>query len=184
MPPLSYTPPCERRVLPDPRKVLAVMLALSLAGLGALPRVAEALSGASVALGGQTGCRIVEVVDGDTVTMACAGRSAERARLTGFDTPELFSPKCPAERASAMRAKRHLGEAVGRSDRLGVVRQGRDRYGRVLVAMSVDGRPVAREMIDAGLARIYHGGRRGGWCGADPTTGETTAARSVGADAG
>ena len=159
----------------DPRRVLALLLALSLAALGALPRVAEALSGAvapsfaeSLRTNGKASCRVVEVVDGDTVTLACPGRPAERARLTGFDTPELFSSRCPGERASATQAKRHLGGLIRGSDRLGVVRQGQDRYGRTLVAMSVDGRPVAREMIDAGLARAYDGGRRGGWCGAEP----------------
>ena len=78
---------CRRRTLPDPRRALGIVLALSLAGLGALPRVAEALNGALVELGGGAGCRVVEVVDGDTVTLACAGRPTERARLTGFDTP-------------------------------------------------------------------------------------------------
>ena len=156
----------------DPRRVFAAVLVASLGTLGALPHVAEALNGiATPSLGGWNSpgqddrCRVAEVVDGDTLTLACPGRMAERARLVGFDTPELFSPGCAGELVSATRAKRHLSRLVGRADHLGVVRHGRDRYGRTLVALSVDGRPVAREMISAGLARTYDGGRRGGWCG-------------------
>lgn len=146
------------------------MLVLSLAGLGALPRVAEALNGVTLpplvsAPSSSAECRVVEVVDGDTVTLSCPGRQAERARLIGFDTPELFSPQCASERASAMQAKLHLATLIREADRLDVVNHGRDRYDRALVAMSVDGRPVASQMIDAGLARSYEGGQRKGWCG-------------------
>ncbi len=145
----------------------------SMAALGLLPHVADALSGVTLPPLGNSlspsasGCRVVEIVDGDTVTLACPGRPPERARLTGFDTPELFSPKCRDEKDSALRAKRHLGRVIGGAEHLGVVRQGHDRYGRVLVGLSVDGRPVATEMISAGLARAYDGGRRAGWCGGD-----------------
>lgn len=167
----------RRRVRPrtrDPRRFLIAALALSLVSLMALPHVAEALSGlAAQTIGSPTGerdggCRVTEFVDGDTVTLSCPNRAAERARLTGFDTPELFSPKCSGERDAASQAKRHLGRLVDDADRLGVLRQGHDRYGRALVALSVDGRPVAREMIAAGLARPYDGGRRDGWCAATP----------------
>lgn len=40
----------------------------------------------------------------------------------------------------------------------------RDRYGRVLGAVRVSGRPVAPTMIKEGLARPYGGERREGWC--------------------
>jgi endonuclease YncB( thermonuclease family) len=109
-------------------------------------------------------CRIVDVVDGDTVGMICPGRRRESARLTGFDTPELFSPGCEAERQAAEAARRHLAHLADTARRVGFVREGRDRYGRALVALSFDGRDAAGEMIAAGHARPYEGGRRAGWC--------------------
>ncbi|MBF9060808.1 hypothetical protein HKCCSP123_16625, partial [Rhodobacterales bacterium HKCCSP123] len=48
-------------------------------------------------------CRVVNVVDGDTVDMTCPGEGRFRARLTGYDTPESFEPRCAAE-AQAARA--------------------------------------------------------------------------------
>jgi hypothetical protein len=83
---------------------LAVM---GLLALGGLPQVADAISGWRTAP--TEGCRVVSVIDGDTVSMWCPGTGAERARLTGFDAPELFSPQCPAEAAKA--AGRDLGLA-------------------------------------------------------------------------
>ncbi|RVT84438.1 thermonuclease family protein [Rhodobacteraceae bacterium CCMM004] len=108
-------------------------------------------------------CRLVRVIDGDTVDIAC-GRGIERARIVGYDTPEVFSPRCASEWARGMAATWHLRSVLWRSDRLVVVRQGRDRYDRVLAQLFVDGRRIAAHMIDRGVARPYAGGRRGGWC--------------------
>jgi hypothetical protein len=49
-------------------------------------------------------CRIIRVVDGDTVTLMCAEDGMQSARLLGFDTPEKFSPQCTAEFLAAERA--------------------------------------------------------------------------------
>ena len=38
------------------------------------------------------GCRLVKVIDGDTLVLACDGFGVFRARLVGFDTPEIFTP--------------------------------------------------------------------------------------------
>ena len=71
--------------------------------------------------------------------MWCPGRGDAKARLTGFDTPELFSPSCPAELAAAIRAKWALRLVLFRAEEVRLVRQGTDRYGRALVAAFVDG---------------------------------------------
>jgi endonuclease YncB( thermonuclease family) len=169
----------------DPRRLLAAAMMLSLVGLGLVPHVAEAWNGLAPTStlrspAGTARCQATEIVDGDTVTLACPGRIPERTRLTGFDTPELFSSKCRNERSTAARAKAYLGRLIGRADNLGVVRKGRDRYGRALVALTVDGRSVADEMIEAGLARPYDGGRRRGWCGeSEPAPERGTSAKWV-----
>jgi len=115
----------------------------------------------------QAECRVARVIDGDTVVMACPGREAVRARLTGFDTPELSAPGCAAERVAAQRAKAHLQRLLRRADEISMVRSGTDRYGRALVEMRLDGQRLSALMIDAGLARAYTGGQRAPWCGSD-----------------
>lgn len=109
-------------------------------------------------------CRILRVIDGDTVQLWCRD-GAGSARLTGFDAPELFSPRCPSEYLAAQKAKWTLRGLVLGAKRLEFHRMGRDRYDRALVAVVIDGEPLARRMIAAGVARPYAGGHRGGWCG-------------------
>lgn len=154
-----------------PRGLLPLALILSLSTVWLLPHFAEAVLGSVSPDRGEIAgyrvesvCRVVEIVDGDTVTLACAGRRSERARLSGFDTPELFSPGCAHERLAASRAKRHLAAMVAGAGRFDVQRHGYDRYGRLLAELAIDGRSVAQEMIAQGLARPYAGGRRATWC--------------------
>jgi endonuclease YncB( thermonuclease family) len=105
------------------------------------------------------------VLDGDTVELVCPGQRWMRARIVGYDSPELRSPGCEAERAAAVAATRALGAWVRRATRVEVAVLGRDRYGRRLVDMRLDGRRVAQGMVEAGHGRRYFGRLRGGWCG-------------------
>lgn len=109
-------------------------------------------------------CRVTEITDGDTIRMRCQGRSEERVRLTGFDTPELFSPGCASEHRAARRAKSALSAHIAAAGELAFVRQGTDRYGRTLADLRLDGTSAADLMIASGHARAYDGGRRAGWC--------------------
>jgi endonuclease YncB( thermonuclease family) len=110
------------------------------------------------------GCRVVAVTDGDTIRIWCPGRGTESARLIGFDSPELFSPRCATEYRDARAAKAALSRLISGADEVAIVREGTDRYGRGLVGLYLDGEPVSRAMIDAGHARPYMGGQREGWC--------------------
>lgn len=110
------------------------------------------------------GCRIVSVTDGDTIRLYCPSRGIEKARLTGFDTPEVFNPECVAEWVRGMQASIALRLKIWRAKEFAFVRQGTDRYGRALVMLSLDGLPVARGMVADGLARVYRGGVRASWC--------------------
>lgn len=109
-------------------------------------------------------CRILSVIDGDTLRIHCPARGVERARLLGYDTPELFSPRCLAEYRAARGAKQALSRMIRSADRAAIVREGEDRYGRALVSLYLDDVSVSRTMIDAGHARPYNGGSRDGWC--------------------
>jgi endonuclease YncB( thermonuclease family) len=110
------------------------------------------------------GCRIYGIVDGDTVRMHCPGSGRGATRLTGFDTPE-FDAACPRELVMAYLATQALRLELWRAGAIAVAERGRDRYGRRLARVEVDGVPLARRMVDTGFARAYDGGARPGWCG-------------------
>lgn len=108
-------------------------------------------------------CAVSRVVDGDTVDLTCDGVDF-RARLTGFDTPETYEPGCAAEAALGRQATTRLRQLVGDATRITADIGGADRYGRKLVALSLDGQAVSRRMIAENLAVPYSGGRRIDWC--------------------
>lgn len=88
--------------------------------------------------------------DGDT--LRCG---PERIRLLGIDAPELPG-HCRRGRRCApgdpFRSRRLLGEAA--RGRAVIRRIGRDRYGRTLALVSVDGRDLSCRQLAAGAA-IY-----------------------------
>jgi endonuclease YncB( thermonuclease family) len=109
-------------------------------------------------------CRVVWVTDGDTVRAFCPGRPGGAVRLTGVDTPETFSPGCLGEWLKGMQATGWLIWGVATSEAR-LTLSGRDRYGRHLGRLTLDGRDAGDWLISRGLARAYDGGRRAGWCG-------------------
>jgi endonuclease YncB( thermonuclease family) len=136
---------------------------LSVLGSGQPIRAAIAVS--PRAPGASADCRVLRVVDGDTVELDCAGEGFLRARLLGFDTPEVFSPGCASELALGNAATRALERRIAASAEMRVELRGSDHHGRRLARLALDGEDVARPMIADGLARPYHGGRRRSWCG-------------------
>ena len=110
----------------------------------------------------EAGCTLDYVYDGDTVSIISRDQ-AETARLIGFDTPETKNSGCAMEAALGREATlylRHLASqgvpTFSGSDR--------DKYGRLLVTMRVDGTDVGDMLIDEGLAVPYRGGTRINWC--------------------
>lgn len=103
------------------------------------------------------------VADGDTVTI-----EGERIRIANIDTPEIHHAKCDAERRLALVAKRRLQSLLG-SGHIDIARgdpvdgRQRDRYGRTLATITVDGRDVGDILVDEGLARQWTG-HRAPWC--------------------
>lgn len=88
------------------------------------------------------------VIDGDTIR---CGR--ERVRLSGIDAPETSAcrPGRQCVDGDGQTARRALEQLIeGRELRL--VRIGRDRYGRTIAAVYVDGRNVACSLLAEGHA--------------------------------
>jgi micrococcal nuclease len=153
------------RRLADPRFYLRLVIGGAVAGLIAVPLVADLLNAAMRPIDSAQGqCRVIRVIDGDTVSLICPEDGMQSARLLGFDTPEKYGPKCLAEFLAAERASWHLRALIQRSDRMQLTQDGTDQYGRALVRLMIDGVDVSRLMIAAGHGRVYGGGLRGSWC--------------------
>jgi micrococcal nuclease len=112
---------------------------------------------------------VVEVIDGDTLSVEVpvwlGVALSTKVRLKGIDTPELHG-RCPREKSLAAEARRRLTDAATPQVRLTNV-EGDKYYGRVEadVATVPDGLDLSAVMLASGLARPYDGGKRRGWCG-------------------
>jgi len=107
---------------------------------------------------------LIVAVDGDTIHV-----DDERIRIVGLDAPETYQARCDSERQRGHRATAHLRRLLA-GGAVTIRRQGRDRYGRSLGRVYVDGRDVAGLMISAGHAVRYdcprgRCPRRIDWCG-------------------
>ena len=126
-----------------------------------LPQVSDVLLGLRPVT---DGCRVLYVVDGDTVDFTCPSEGLIRTRVTGFDAPELYSPQCAPEAAAALASQTYLRWVLGSARELRIILGGADRYDRRLAEVFVDGERLAERMIGAGHGRPYDGGARAGWC--------------------
>jgi micrococcal nuclease len=150
----------------DPVFYLRAVIVVASVALVIVPMLADgALAVARPMASADGACRVLRVVDGDTVTIWCPASGVERARLAGFDAPELFSPRCSAELLAAQKAKWALRGMLLSGGDLRLERGGLDRYDRRLVTVRVGQMPLARLMIQGGHGRSYGGGLRAGWCG-------------------
>jgi endonuclease YncB( thermonuclease family) len=136
--------------------------------LGAIALIASAPAETADRLPGPIPARVVEVIDGDTVTVRAQiwlGQEIQtRVRLAGADAPELKA-RCPQERVLAERARDFLVRRLSDGDvMLRDVRH--DKYGGRVVARleTPSGEDLARSLIAAGLARAYAGEARRPWC--------------------
>lgn len=99
------------------------------------------------------------VIDGDTFHAA-----GETWRIADIDAPEVFSPKCPAEKALGDRATARLLALLDEGPiTLAPADRDEDRYGRKLRILLRDGESVGLQLVAEGLARPWDGARHP-WC--------------------
>lgn len=91
--------------------------------------------------------RVVGVYDGDTVTCLDETNQQQKVRLAGIDAPESSQDFGKVSREAL--ASLVFGRTVEVTD------QGRDRYGRWIGQVSVDGVDVNRQMVATGNAWHY-----------------------------
>jgi len=132
---------------------ILLFLALAIAGGGGLDLFGGG-DGDDLGKLSATG-RIVDIVDGDTVKVRLRDH-AETVRYIGVDTPESVKPgepvECFAKRASEFNRREVDGKAVRL--RFGVER--RDRYGRLLAYVYVEGRgrSINSDLVARGYGRV------------------------------
>ena len=91
--------------------------------------------------------KVVNVHDGDTITLLDADRRQHKIRLSGIDAPEL-------KQAFGRASRQHLADQV--AGRTVVIEWSkRDKYNRIVGKILLDGRDINISQIEAGLAWHY-----------------------------
>ncbi len=91
--------------------------------------------------------RVVGVADGDTITVLDADMVQHKIRLAGIDAPEK-------KQAFGNRAKESLSDMVF-DKTVNVETEKRDRYGRQIGKVLVDGQDVNLVQVERGMAWFY-----------------------------
>ena len=102
----------------------------------------------------------IRVWDGDSIRLGTT-RQSEAVRIFNIDAPEIEG-QCAYETDLALQSKIRLAELL-KGQRIEILHQGTDRYGRNLAAIRVEGRDVGDILVSEGLARTW-AGRREPWC--------------------
>ncbi len=139
------------------RSLLILLLAAILLGQAAL---------AADHIPGPVAATVERVVDGDTVRVRAQiwlGQEVSvSVRVGGIDAPELFRPKCTAEKARAYAAKDFVIDFLG-EEAVQLFNIEPDKYGGRVVAdlVNADGENLATALVGADHA---FSGKRGRWC--------------------
>lgn len=91
--------------------------------------------------------KVVSVHDGDTLTVLDAANVQHKVRLHGIDAPER------KQAFGTVARERLAGLTAGKS--VTVLLHDRDKYGRLVAGIVVEGQDVNRQMVAEGLAWHY-----------------------------
>jgi endonuclease YncB( thermonuclease family) len=130
----------------DMKKLLFTSIAALLLAMGTAhaESIKELLVSAALAAG-----QIPAIVDGDTIRIL-----GVRIRLTDYDSPELFSPKCPSELMRARAAKLELERVISQV-KLELVPCATSNWGRLCAQGMLPKGSLSDHMINVGLASPY-----------------------------
>ena len=88
-----------------------------------------------------------KIADGDTLTLLTSTKDQVKIRLAGIDTPERKQP-------FGNRAKQALAKLAFQKQAL-IEAETKDRYGRTVGVVFVDGLNVNHELVKQGMAWFY-----------------------------
>lgn len=91
---------------------------------------------------------VVGIKDGDTLVLLDAGKIPHTIRLSEIDAPE-------SSQAFGKASKQSLSAMVYGRDAIAYCKE-KDRYGRQVCRVVVDGRDVNRAQVATGMAWVYH----------------------------
>lgn len=111
--------------------------------------------------------------DGDTCTVTLADLPPIfgdhiTVRFAGIDTPEIKGT-CEEEKTVARQAQAFTQKLMVQAQKIELQEPKRDKYFRILAKVMADGQEIAQELIKAGLAVSYDGGKKKRWCEHDPS---------------
>jgi endonuclease YncB( thermonuclease family) len=109
------------------------------------------LAAASVAL---LTCTIFSVHDGDTVSADCGGTRI-KVRMVGIDAPEL-------KQKHGRESRQALADLVFQK-KVNLKTQSRDKYGRTIAEVFMNGESVNAWMVKSGYAWVYEARPRRDW---------------------
>jgi|GEM_PF-394532 len=146
---------------------ILVIFAIAALHLGGVSPFVQGAQGEEAGYGPYP-ARLVRVIDGDTVEVDVAlwPGLVQRihVRLDGVNTPEKRGASA-CEKAAGLRATAFTQNLLGQARRLILSGVRSDKYGgRVLGRIHADGKDLADALLAAGLAKPYHGEKRGAWC--------------------
>jgi endonuclease YncB( thermonuclease family) len=107
--------------------------------------------------------------DGDTCTVSLAANIPAlfgdhiTVRLSGIDTPEIQG-MCKEEKDLAKKAQALTQRLMVQAVKIELAEPRRDKYFRILAKVMADGQEVAQELVKAGFAVPYDGGKKKDWC--------------------
>ncbi|MBI5179057.1 MAG: thermonuclease family protein [Nitrospinae bacterium] len=88
----------------------------------------------------------IRAIDGDTIVALVEGVE-EHVRIYGVNAPEKWEP--------LWKEAKNLTSALTSHKTVTLIPKGRDRFGRLLAYVRVDGKTVGLELVARGLARVY-----------------------------
>lgn len=91
-----------------------------------------------------------KVIDGDTIDV-----QGKRYRLSGYDAPETWQPKCDAERIKGQAAKAFLEALLSNPTAVFIPLNSYDRYSRELAEVVVEKNQVKDIMVWSKLGKPY-----------------------------
>ncbi|MCU7877149.1 MAG: thermonuclease family protein [Candidatus Thiodiazotropha sp. (ex Lucinoma borealis)] len=111
---------------------------------------------------------VVSVYDADTFRVNIQGWPPVVGhnvpiRVSGIDAPEVRA-RCHQEKVLALLARAQTRNLLINAKQIELREIRRGKYFRLLADVWVDGRRLSQQLITAGLARPYDGGKREGWC--------------------
>lgn len=101
-----------------------------------------------------TKCKVIRIVDGDTIVVDYNG-SEEKVRLIGVDTPESVHPNESKNTEEGIETSNYTKERLnGKTVELELDVQERDKYGRILAYVYIDGEMYNKELLRLGYAKL------------------------------